>query len=79
MQLNLTLTITPDAKGTEILDAFCAEYGYDVASGITKLAFWKQQVIEFSKAPWLAQRKEAIDKAGREALLAESNSVTMTA
>lgn len=51
-QINLSLTVTPDALAAEVMDAFCEAYGWDVATGLTQRQFIKQWVIEAVLLPY---------------------------
>lgn len=77
-QIGGTLNIADEQKAQEMLDAFCAEYGFDPASGLTQRQFFKEKVKEFFRAPWLKQRRRVLDEKRDVALTQEANSVTIT-
>lgn len=75
--LNLTLTV-PDNKAQEILDAYAAKYGYSDASGLTKLQFLKQGVIEHVRQAYLESKVTVATQAAKVAAQQEVNNVPIT-
>lgn len=75
--LSLNLTV-PDNKASEILDAFANQKGYNPESGLTKAQFMKQQVIEFVREAYLAEKRITAEEAARVAVQTEVNNVSIT-
>jgi hypothetical protein len=76
--INLTLTVTPDAKANELLDAFCVAHGFQSGAGLTKLQFLRREVIEFLRAPYVAQKRRTLDQASAEAIRLDLDAISIS-
>lgn len=75
---NLSITVDNDVEAQKALDAFCRKYGYDLASGLTQRQFLKREVIEFIRAPWLREKRDANQAIANATTEAEAEAVTFS-
>lgn len=57
-ELLLTITITPDEKLNDVIDAFCLNRGYTEKSGVTKQEFLKSELKEFIFLYYVQKKKD---------------------
>lgn len=76
--LNLSLTITPDQKAADMLDAFCLVHNYDPESGLTKVQFLKAAVIAFLREPYASTRRRELDQSSTAAIALELAAISVT-
>ena len=58
---NFTITI-PNNKVNDVVNAFCAKYGWTENSSLPKAQFAKKMIIDFIKNTYVEQESKSFDK-----------------
>lgn len=76
--LDLSITVTPDAKAQDILNTVTDALGWTAADGRTRTRFLKDEIIEYIRNTYVKQKQTALEVQTRTSIRDDVASFTMS-